>query len=151
MPTYSITINEKVYSVTVPNLHERPIRAIVDGETIEVNVENDHPSPEISGSASIPSPHIDTKGSGVPQQSTTLINSSPSNAKSEIKSPLPGIIVSISVTEGDRVESGQELCVLEAMKMNNPIRSTTNGKVAQIFVAIGQHVQHGVPLMTIEE
>ena len=86
-----------------------------------------------------------------PQSPLTAQATPAGQTGNEIKAPLPGIIVSISVKEGDRVESGQELCVLEAMKMNNPIRSTLIGRVKTIHITVGQQVQHGVPLMTIEE
>jgi len=47
------------------------------------------------------------------------------------------------------VTVGQELCVLEAMKMNNPIRSTANGTVTAIHISVGQQIQHGAPLLTL--
>ena len=46
---------------------------------------------------------------------------------------------------------GQELCVLEAMKMNNPIRATQAGLVKEILVSVGQQVQHGNPLLVMTE
>jgi biotin carboxyl carrier protein len=66
-----------------------------------------------------------------------------------VKAPLPGTVVSIAVAVGDRVEVGQELCVLEAMKMNNPIRATQAGTVSEIHVRIGEQVMHGAPLVTL--
>ncbi len=150
MPTYRITINGNDYTVAVPNPYERPVRVIVNGKTIEVNVENDSTAAEsIASISSLPSASVMRESVGHRQPAST-ISSKTIGSSSDVKSPLPGIIVSIGVTEGDRVEPGQELCVLEAMKMNNPIRSTVSGKVTKIFVSIGQQVQHGVPLMTIE-
>ena len=151
MPTYRITINGNEYTVVVPNPHERPVRAIVNGETIEVNVENDTPTALLVGSKNSFTTNSEISESVIPQYNTSQPTLQTSGSSGDIKSPLPGIIVSISVTEGDRVQPGQELCVLEAMKMNNPIRSTVSGTVTKIFVAIGQQVQHGVPIMTIKE
>ncbi len=48
--------------------------------------------------------------------------------------PLPGTILNIHVNEGENVAEGQELLILEAMKMENPIVSTAAGKVARIHV-----------------
>jgi len=53
------------------------------------------------------------------------------------------------VSVGDQVVYGQELCVLEAMKMNNPIRASKPGVIQKVFVTVGQQVQHGAPLVTI--
>ena len=58
----------------------------------------------------------------------------------EIKAPMPGTIVEILVQVGDQVEAGQDLIVLESMKMENAISATSPGKVASILVAVGQNV-----------
>lgn len=151
MPTFRITINGNEYTVAVPNPYERPVRAIVNGETVEVHVENDtKPVPLVSTMRNPIIERVINEPAAAQNIGTNPTPKTPS-LTGDIKSPLPGIIVSISVVEGDRVESGQELCVLEAMKMNNPIRSTVSGSVTKIYISIGQQVQHGVPLMTIEE
>jgi biotin carboxyl carrier protein len=151
MPTYQITINGHAYKVDVPNPYERPVRAIIDGETIEVYVENETPSNLSTGETTSPASSSVIPKSLSPEQFTSKNVQPTGNSTGVITSPLPGIIVSISVKKGDRVEVGQELCVLEAMKMNNPIRSTINGRVTEIQVSIGQQVQHGAPLLTLEE
>ena len=60
-------------------------------------------------------------------------------AKSII-SPMPGAIVSVSVQPGDTVVDGQELCVVEAMKMQNVIKAEKDGVVKSVNVAPGQSV-----------
>jgi biotin carboxyl carrier protein len=65
-----------------------------------------------------------------------------------IRAPMPGSIVSVAVQAGDQVEVGQDVCVLEAMKMNNRIRAPRAGTVAQVHVGPGQQVQHGDLLVT---
>jgi biotin carboxyl carrier protein len=69
----------------------------------------------------------------------------------EICAPMPGSIVSVAVQPGDRVEVGQDVCVLEAMKMNNRIRAPRAGMIAQIHVSVGQQVQHGDALVTFAD
>jgi glutaconyl-CoA/methylmalonyl-CoA decarboxylase subunit gamma len=64
-----------------------------------------------------------------------------------VKAPIPGTIISISVAEGEQVKHGQELCILEAMKMKNAIRSGRDGKIAKILVKEGDSVQHSQVLM----
>jgi biotin carboxyl carrier protein len=67
----------------------------------------------------------------------------PSDADTKaVRAPIPGVIVSIGVQPGDEVTAGQELCVLEAMKMNNAIRASRAGQVATVYVSVGQHVKH---------
>ncbi len=64
-----------------------------------------------------------------------------------VHAPIPGVIVGIEVEVGQRVEVGQTLCVLEAMKMKNAIRAPRAGQIAAIVVATGEHVKHHDLLM----
>ncbi|MEM5947381.1 biotin/lipoyl-containing protein [Spirochaetia bacterium 38H-sp] len=73
-----------------------------------------------------------------------------SGDKAEVKAPLPGLVLRIPVAEGDEVEDGQEVIVLEAMKMENPIYAPKAGRVASILVKQGDHVKSGDVLIEIE-
>lgn len=63
---------------------------------------------------------------------------------------MPGLIIDVSVKEGDRVIEGQGLIIIEAMKMQNEIQSTRDGIVRKINVKKGQTVNSGEKLITIE-
>lgn len=71
--------------------------------------------------------------------------------KGSLKSPMPGRIVKILVSEGDYVEKGQELIVIEAMKMENKVCAPYNGTVKLIFFPQGDQIEANIPLMEIEE
>lgn len=71
-------------------------------------------------------------------------------AKETVESPMPGTIVSIKVKVGDMVSEDDELLVLEAMKMKNPIIAPASGKVIEIRVAPNQSVDSGDVLAVIE-
>ena len=68
-----------------------------------------------------------------------------------VVSPLPGTVMSLSVKEGDEVKRGQEVLVLDAMKMENSVVSDHKGKVLRIFVEPGQAVPADGLLMEIGE
>jgi biotin carboxyl carrier protein len=68
----------------------------------------------------------------------------------ELRTPIPGRVVSISAGVGDRVEAGQPLLVVEAMKMQNEVRSPRAGVVRRIDVAGGQSVDGGDLLLVLE-
>ena len=55
----------------------------------------------------------------------------------QLASPMPGLLSSIAVSEGDEVKAGQEVCVIEAMKMENVLRAEKDGKVAKIHAGAG--------------
>ena len=66
-----------------------------------------------------------------------------------VKSPMPGNVLKICVTQGQTVKEGDVLIILEAMKMENEIASTKSGTVAQIVVSQGAVVETGSPLVVI--
>ena len=66
-----------------------------------------------------------------------------------VKSPMPGNILKINVAPGQKVEEGDVLIVLEAMKMENEIVATKAGTVAQVAVSKGAVVDTGTPLVVI--
>ena len=67
-----------------------------------------------------------------------------------MKSVMPGVVVSLLVAEGDVVEEGQALLVLEAMKMQNEIAAPTAGEVRLIHGAEGEAVSAGAKLVELE-
>lgn len=69
---------------------------------------------------------------------------------SDVLAPMPGTIVKILVNEGDQVQEDQDVLILEAMKMENPIAATGSGAVASIKVKVDDKVDTGQVLMTIE-
>ena len=70
---------------------------------------------------------------------------------SPIVAPMPGLIVRVSVNVGDKVEAGQGIVVMEAMKMENELRATGAGVVKSIEVAAGTVVEKGALLVALEE
>jgi biotin carboxyl carrier protein len=68
----------------------------------------------------------------------------------QILSPMPGTILKLNIKEGDDVLEGQELLILEAMKMENPIVSTTTGKITEISIKEEDKVTTKQRLLTID-
>lgn len=73
----------------------------------------------------------------------------PAGNGEKVTSPMPGNILSVAVKEGDTVKEGQQLMILEAMKMENEILAPCAGKVTSIAVAKGSTVESGSLLCTI--
>lgn len=69
----------------------------------------------------------------------------------QIRAPMPGRIVSVSVAVGDKVESGQGVVVIEAMKMENELRAHASGTVKEIRVDEGDTVDKNAVLVVIGE
>ena len=66
-----------------------------------------------------------------------------------VNAPMPGNILKVNVTAGQAVKSGDVLCILEAMKMENEIMAPKDGTVTQVLVSKGNTVDTGAPLVVI--
>ena len=66
-----------------------------------------------------------------------------------VKSPLPGTITAVNVKVGDKVNNGDTVVVLEAMKMQNNIEAETTGTITSVAVSAGDSVMEGSVLVTI--
>lgn len=71
-------------------------------------------------------------------------------SKGDLKAPMPGRIISVHVNVGDVVSSGQRLIVLEAMKMENELRSILDGTVSAVHVQSGQSVEKNTVLIEVQ-
>ena len=67
-----------------------------------------------------------------------------------IKTPMPGRIVKVLVSENDRVESGQNLVIIESMKMENNIKAPADGVVQKVFVSPGDSTRFGETVIQLE-
>ena len=140
---YKVKVDNKVYEVELNDLHNQPIIALVNGEPVEVWLES-----EMGVKPYFAQPELAFQiGKEIHDEDETLAGNTQSSKKAEketpfVTAPIPGVIISILVKVGDEVETGQPLCVLEAMKMKNTIRSTRKGEIKSINVQTGQAVQH---------
>ena len=66
-----------------------------------------------------------------------------------VRAPMPGLVVRIEVAEGQQVDAGAGLVVVEAMKMENELRAPRPGMVQTVHVAVGQAVEKGASLVTL--
>ncbi len=136
----TVIVEGKEYVVEVGDLNARPIRARVGQKTYEVQV----PKQEVKAA-----PAEKPAAAAAPVARTTAPQPQVASG-SAISSPMPGDIIEVNVKPGDSVSPGDVVCVLEAMKMKNLIRTPRAGVVAEVFVSTGQAVMHGETLITFE-
>jgi biotin carboxyl carrier protein len=67
----------------------------------------------------------------------------------EVTAPIPGLVVSVEVAEGDVVEQGRPVVIMEAMKMQSEMRTPMGGIVTAVHVKPGQEVMGGTVLVTV--
>jgi len=139
MMKIKVTIADQTFEVEVGDLQARPILATIDGETFEV-------SPETAAAAPAAAPAASARPAPVAAPAASRAPAAGGGGK-QVVAPIPGVIISITVKPGDAVKVGQELLILEAMKMKNAIRANRAGTVATILVAAGDQVRHSQPLI----
>ena len=148
MTVYRVTVGGKEYKVEIEDVNAQPVRTVVNGRVVQVWVQERGPAPTPP-----PARPVSAAAPSVPTVAPPVSTAAQPGAAPErtVRAPMPGTIVSVEVQPGDQVGVGQDLCVLDAMKMNNRIRASRAGTVAQIHVATGQQVQHGDALVTFAD
>jgi biotin carboxyl carrier protein len=124
---YSLLLDGKSYSLTLEQIQEGVFTANINGKEFRVSVEDERNK----------------------QLSRFVRSSEEKGSKMVIQAPMPGLVIEIAIKEGERIGVGNGLLVLEAMKMENEIRSQVGGTVEKIHIIPGQTVEKGTPLLTI--
>jgi len=136
----TVIVEGREYIVEVGDLEESPIKATVNQKTYHVEVPPQNASSEEQVSpATVPGPVANKAASCRPTASNSAITA-----------PMPGKIVKVKVKVGDNVNTGDVVCVLEAMKMKNMIHTSHAGVIASVAVISGQDVDYGEILVTLE-
>ena len=142
MKQFKYTINGNVYNVTVDKIEDTVAEIEVNGVKYSVEME----ASEKKAPAPVKRP---VQGPVTPASVPTAARPASSGAAGAVKSPLPGIILSVNCKVGDEIKRGQKLMVLEAMKMENNINADREGKVVEVLVAQGASVLEGTDLVII--
>jgi biotin carboxyl carrier protein len=135
-----ILVNGQAHTVEVKEIAGTSATVVIDGRTEKVQIAREAistPAPAPAGAgasapAAVAPPAVAGRGAGEP-----------------VTAPLPGKILSVAVKAGDGVKKGDELCVIEAMKMGNSIKAQRDGVVREVLVAPGQTVAFGAPLVVL--
>ena len=127
---FKVLVNDNLYEVEIIDLQARPVLAVVNGTPIEVWPESK-----------------ETEAQPAATPTAGEVESVGDIQVLAVKAPMPGTIISVAVKEGAEVAYGQEICVLEAMKMKNSIRSPRLGTISKVLVSTGQLVKHDETLV----
>jgi len=133
---YKVTLNNRVYEVEVEQ-----------GEAMLVD-EYELKAPAAAAPA-VPAAVAAPVAAAAPAAAPAAPAGGALAAGEVVKSPMPGNVLKINVTPGQKVNEGDVLLILEAMKMENEVVSTKTGTVAQIVVDKGAVVETGSPLVVI--
>ena len=149
MKQFKYVINGNNYNVTINKIEDTIAEVEVNGIPYKVSMDKSAKKQIIP---------VKRPVQALTSTTTTIVPPSPvivrpalvTSSECAIKSPLPGVIISIDCIIGDTVKKGQKLLVLEAMKMENTIPSDRDGVVSEIKVNKGDSVLEGADLIIIK-
>ncbi|MBE6203954.1 MAG: biotin/lipoyl-binding protein [Alistipes sp.] len=143
MQKLNFNINGKHYEATITEVEHNVAEVELNGKKYTIDVERSE------AVASIPT--VATPKAAPAAAAPAAAPAAPKAAAgaNSIVAPLPGSVVSISVKAGDAVKAGQQLAVIEAMKMENEILAPADGTVKAVHVSAGQAVQQGDALIDL--
>lgn len=143
MKQYKYTINGNKYEVIIGDITNDIATLTVNGEEFKVEIEHEK-EPEKK------KPVVRPAAASTTSAEESSNSSAAANKANALKAPLPGVITDILVEVGQEVNVGDNIIVLEAMKMANNLQAEKSGKVTAICVKIGQSVMEDEALVVIE-
>jgi len=126
-PVYSLVIDGKSYEAYVYEGEEEEWQVLLLGQQYPIKVEDERAK------------RLKSAGSGQIQES----------GEYQLKAPMPGLVIAVSVQENQQIEKGQVLVILESMKMQNELKSPRDGKVERVKVKVGESVEQRQILLTV--
>lgn len=145
MREYVMNIGDKEYKAEVKSITTEVALIQVNDKEYEVELKQMGKNP----AAPVVRPVNRTAPAAAPAPKQAAPQSAPSGAAGGVNAPLPGSILEMLVSEGDTVKAGQDILVMEAMKMENKIQAPHDGTIKKIFAQVGANVAEGDPLLEI--
>jgi biotin carboxyl carrier protein len=160
MRRYTLDIGNREFVIDVQE---------VDADQFEVTVGNESYAVTLTGEQAVggtiaPAPQVrapqatSAAAPAAPAPSAPKAESAPvarkptgGGGKGALKAPMPGVVLEVSVKAGDTVTRGQQVAILDAMKMHNVIGAPRAGTIAEVCVDNGQTVGHGDVIVTFKE
>jgi glutaconyl-CoA/methylmalonyl-CoA decarboxylase subunit gamma len=162
MRRYNLRLRDREFTIDVQELSAERFAVVVDGQTYDVVLSGDEDLPDADISpalqpAGAPASHAQPAARVAPARSvatpTPTAAASPvaprprAGGAATLSAPMPGVILELFVKPGDVVQRGQQVAVLDAMKMHNLIGAPAAGTIVEVCVAAGQAVGHGDPIV----
>ena len=150
MKQYKYKVNGAQYDVTINEIQGQLAKVVVNGITFDVEMQNSQLSednlPDVTTTAA---PAAAPAAPVAAAPAATEAAPSGAGEGTPVKAPLPGVVTKINVSVGQQVKKGENVLVLEAMKMENNITAEADGTVSGIAVKAGDSVLEGAVLLTI--
>jgi biotin carboxyl carrier protein len=127
--TYLIRINNSIYEVSVKQVNNEKFSFLVNGNKIDLVARSE----------------LEERANKIMEAAKSSLSSTV-----EVNAPMPGMILKINKNNGEEINQGESVLILEAMKMENDLKSPSTGKIKKLFVSEGNAVEKGDLLFSIE-
>jgi biotin carboxyl carrier protein len=144
---YKLTLNERTYTVDALTLDHGAVSMLVDGTSYHVEFEENVDEVGVLVRGQVARVDVaDERRLRLRAGSAGFT----AEGKQVINAPMPGKVVKVLVKLGDEVKEGQGLVVVEAMKMENELKSPKAGKVVELLAKEGSTVENNAKLVVVE-
>ena len=135
-----LRVNGQWYSVQVGDIYQTPVEVRIDEEVYLVEMDTATGTTRVQTPAPRQERKEDLPGlRGITQGNDKII-----------RCPLPGRVIAVSVTKGQHLDPGDEICVLESMKMEQSVRMAQKGIAKSVKIKNNQSVNTGAPLLEMQ-
>jgi biotin carboxyl carrier protein len=126
--SYLIKLNNEIFNITSERIDSDSYKILLEGNYFDITVRT-----------------------ALQERAAKLLENSASAQHHyiEIKAPMPGLILKVRKKMGDKVEQGESVIILEAMKMENDLKAPASGAIEKILVTEGSAVEKGAVLFSI--
>jgi biotin carboxyl carrier protein len=150
MGKYIFRIGGKDYEVDVVKIENDIAKVIIDGKEVDVTIKQfgkKQDAPVRRAAVKKVERIVERTAPSIAQTPTA-----PASAgnNSQVRAPIPGVVLKVLVKEGDNVKAGQDIIVMEAMKMENQIQASASGVVAKVNVRVDDAVKQDDVLIEID-
>ena len=127
--SYLLKLNNKIFELTSEKINSDQFKILVGGNYYDITVRT-----------------------ALQEKAFKLLESSSAHHShhTDVKAPMPGLILKIRKSVGEKVEQGESVIILEAMKMENDLKAPASGYIEKIFVTEGSAVEKGTTLLSID-
>lgn len=154
MRKYALTIDKKKIDVEVIDFTKDVATLKVNGKKVTVACNSIQAISDVTPQAAKTNPKRAPASAPRPRPPvasapSAASSAAPSGGGTTVPAPIPGSIMQVYVKVGDKIKSGTTVVKMEAMKMENEIKSPADGTVSKICVSPGQNVAQGAPLVIL--
>lgn len=145
---HRVSVDGVIYQVDFMPIGDQPVYSlVVDGQSVDAHVYPNEDTWQVIFQGALYSVWVEDEREK--RLRAALAGRVAEHEDYQLKAPMPGMVVSIPVQEGQVIQKGDVLVILESMKMQNELRSPRDGKVIRVRVKVGDRVEHKETILSV--